>query len=96
MQLQNDWDELARFAREQGVRIGAVNPNLFQEDEYRLGSFCHPDAGVRRRALEHCLVTLSDFAGAHEDAIREVDLNPVIVAPRGQGVCVVDATIVLR
>src|SRR5439155_1150870 len=28
---------------------------LFQDDEYRLGSFCHPDAAVRRRALEHCL-----------------------------------------
>ena len=51
----DDWEELARFAEEQGVRIGAVNPNLFQDDEYRLGSFCHPDAGVRRQALEHCL-----------------------------------------
>jgi L-rhamnose isomerase / sugar isomerase len=53
--LVDDWDELARFAQEQGVRIGAVNPNLFQDQEYRLGSFCHPDAVVRRRALDHCL-----------------------------------------
>src|ERR687898_1323301 len=28
----DDWDELRRFAEEQGVRIGAVNPNLFQDD----------------------------------------------------------------
>jgi L-rhamnose isomerase/sugar isomerase len=50
-----DWDELGTFAEEQGVRIGAVNPNLFQEDDYRLGSLCHPDERVRRQALAHCL-----------------------------------------
>jgi L-rhamnose isomerase/sugar isomerase len=51
----DDWDELRGYAEEQGIRIGAVNPNLFQDDEYRLGSLCHPDAGVRRQALDHCL-----------------------------------------
>ena len=49
-----DWSALSAYAREQGVRIGAVNPNLFGEDEYRLGSVCHPDPAVRRRALDHC------------------------------------------
>jgi L-rhamnose isomerase/sugar isomerase len=53
--LTDDWDELRRFAESEGVRIGAVNPNLFQDDEYRLGSLCHPDSRVRRRALDHCL-----------------------------------------
>jgi L-rhamnose isomerase/sugar isomerase len=51
----DDWEELRRFAEAEGVRIGAVNPNLFSDDEYRLGSFCHPDSGVRRQALEHSL-----------------------------------------
>jgi L-rhamnose isomerase/sugar isomerase len=51
----DDWDELVQFAEEQGVQIGAVNPNLFQDDAYRLGSFCHPDPGVRSQALAHCL-----------------------------------------
>src|SRR3954471_7492549 len=50
-----DWDELRAFAEAQGIRIGAINPNLFQDDEYRLGSICSPDAAVRRQALEHCL-----------------------------------------
>ncbi len=50
-----DWDELQRFAEGQGVRIGAVNPNLFQDNEYRLGSLCHPRERVRGQALEHCL-----------------------------------------
>ncbi len=53
-QVEN-WDELRRFAEGAGVRIGAVNPNLFQDDAYRLGSLAHPDAGVRRLAIEHCL-----------------------------------------
>jgi L-rhamnose isomerase/sugar isomerase len=51
----DDWGELRLRAEERGIRIGAVNPNLFGEDEYRLGSLCNPDAGVRRRALDHCL-----------------------------------------
>jgi L-rhamnose isomerase / sugar isomerase len=51
----DDWDELRRFADEEGVRIGAVNPNLFQDDAYRLGSLCHPSEAVRRQALDHCL-----------------------------------------
>jgi L-rhamnose isomerase / sugar isomerase len=51
----DDWEELRRYAEEQGIRLGAVNPNLFQDDEYRLGSICHPDPRVRRRALAHCL-----------------------------------------
>ena len=50
----DDWAALAAHAGERGVRIGAINPNLFGEDEYRLGSFCHPDASVRAKALDHC------------------------------------------
>src|SRR3984893_1693417 len=51
----DDWDALGQAAADHGVAIGAVNPNLFQEDDYRLGSLCHPDARVRRRAVEHVL-----------------------------------------
>jgi L-rhamnose isomerase/sugar isomerase len=49
----DDWDALREHAGELGLRLGAINPNLFQEPEYKLGSVCHPDAGVRRRAVEH-------------------------------------------
>jgi L-rhamnose isomerase/sugar isomerase len=38
-----------------GLRVGAVNPNLFQDADYRLGSVTHPDAGVRRKATDHLL-----------------------------------------
>jgi len=50
----DDYRDLRRYAEEQGVRIGAINPNLFGDDAYRLGSLCNPDAGVRARALAHC------------------------------------------
>ena len=51
----DDPSELDERARALGLRIGAVNPNLFQEEEYRLGSVCHPDPGVRRHATDHLL-----------------------------------------
>ena len=51
----DDWNELAAFAESEGVRLGAINGNVFQGDDYRLGSFCHPEARVRRMAIDHCL-----------------------------------------
>jgi L-rhamnose isomerase/sugar isomerase len=51
----SDWDELKRVASSHGIAIGAINPNLFQDDDYRLGSFCNPSAAIRRRAVEHVL-----------------------------------------
>ena len=57
--LHFPWDQVEDFAalrdrlRELGLRVGAVNPNLFQDQDYRLGSLCNPDAGIRRKALDH-------------------------------------------
>src|SRR5437660_11947178 len=45
----DDWDALRNFAERHGVKIGAINPNLFQDDEYMLGSLANPSAAVRRR-----------------------------------------------
>jgi len=50
-----DWERLTAYAREQGLEIGAINPNLFQEEEYRLGSVAHPDPKVRGKAIGHIL-----------------------------------------
>ena len=49
-----DYASLRRHGEKEGIRLGAINPNLFGSDEYRLGSLCNPDARVRARALEHC------------------------------------------
>lgn len=49
----DDYAKLAAHAAELGVRIGAINSNLFQDDDYRLGSLTHPDLAVRRKAVAH-------------------------------------------
>jgi L-rhamnose isomerase/sugar isomerase len=51
----DDWQAVRAYADHLGLRIGAVNPNLFQDDEYRLGSLCHVNSQVRRRAVDHVL-----------------------------------------
>jgi L-rhamnose isomerase/sugar isomerase len=50
-----DYGELKGYAEDLGLRVGAVNPNLFQEENYKLGSVCNPDPAVRRKATEHLL-----------------------------------------
>lgn len=50
-----DYGKLKAHAESLGVAIGAVNPNVFQDDEYMLGSVCNADASVRRRATDHML-----------------------------------------
>jgi len=46
---------VARLARKAGIRIGSINPNLFQDQHYKLGSLCSPDAQARQAAMDHCL-----------------------------------------
>ena len=41
------------LARRFGIRPGSINPNLFQDAEYKFGSLCHPDPAVRERARGH-------------------------------------------
>lgn len=53
--LTDDWSALGRRAEELGVSIGAINPNLFQDEDFKLGSLCHPSIGVRNKAIDHCL-----------------------------------------
>jgi acyl-CoA synthetase (NDP forming) len=49
-----------------------------------------------KEALARLIVTLSQFAADHADRIEEIDLNPIIVHPQGEGLTVVDALIVKR
>lgn len=44
-----DYAALSAHAADSGVRIGAVNSNLFQDDDYRLGSLTHPTRWSARR-----------------------------------------------
>jgi L-rhamnose isomerase/sugar isomerase len=51
----DDLSALRAHAEGLGLRIGAVNPNLFQDPDYRLGSITNPDARIRDKAVAHLI-----------------------------------------
>ncbi|NOV00936.1 L-rhamnose isomerase [Paenibacillus planticolens] len=51
----DDYAKLKQHAADLGVSIGAVNPNLFQEDDYIFGSVTNSNAAIRRKATDHLL-----------------------------------------
>jgi L-rhamnose isomerase / sugar isomerase len=53
-----DLQALRAHIEARGLRVGAVNPNLFQDPDYKLGSVTHPDPAVREKAVEHLLECL--------------------------------------
>jgi len=51
----DDWQAIGVYAASLGLHIGAVNPNLFQEEGYRFGSLCHVEQRIREQAIAHVL-----------------------------------------
>jgi L-rhamnose isomerase/sugar isomerase len=62
----DDFGKLSEHASSLGLRIGMINANTFQDEDYKLGSICHPDRVVRRKALQHLLdcVDVMDATGS--------------------------------
>ncbi|HEY7222639.1 MAG TPA: L-rhamnose isomerase [Micromonosporaceae bacterium] len=62
----DDYADLATHAAGQGVRLGAINSNVFQDNDYKLGSVTNPDPAVRRKAVDHLLecVDIMDATGS--------------------------------
>ena len=54
----DDYGALRDHIEKRGLRVGAVNPNLFQDPDYKLGSVTHPDAAVRDKAVGHLVECL--------------------------------------
>jgi L-rhamnose isomerase / sugar isomerase len=46
-------EDVRHYAERYGVLTGSINPNLFQDQEYKYGSFGNPDPAIRERALQH-------------------------------------------
>ena len=65
----DDYDGMRQYAEERGIRIGAVNPNVFQDDEYRLGSLGNPDRGIQEQALDHLLECCEIMRKTHSDSL---------------------------
>ncbi|MDT0303570.1 L-rhamnose isomerase [Streptomonospora wellingtoniae] len=66
----DDYAELAAYARDQGVRVGTVNANVFQDDDFKLGSVTNPDPGIRAKALDHLFACIDVM-----DATGSADLK---------------------
>ncbi len=72
MALHIPWDKVDDYAaftahaKAGGIEIGAINANVFQDDDYKLGSVCNPDRKVRAKALAHLLecVDIMDATGS--------------------------------
>ena len=56
----DDYAALAAHAKSRGIRIGTVNSNVFQDDDYKLGSVCNPDPRIRAKASLHSSTIPSD------------------------------------
>jgi L-rhamnose isomerase / sugar isomerase len=70
-----DYGALAQYARAQGVQLGAINPNLFQEDNYKFGSITNADPAIRRQAVEHMLecIDIMRISGSRDLSIWLAD-----------------------
>ncbi|HEY2016272.1 MAG TPA: TIM barrel protein [Bryobacteraceae bacterium] len=53
-----DTAAVQEMARMNGLRAGAINPNVFQDQVYKYGSLGNPDAAVRKEALDHILASI--------------------------------------
>jgi len=64
----DDYRALADHAAERGVALGAINSNVFQDDDYKLGSVTNPDPRIRRKATDHLLdcVAIMDKTGSRD------------------------------
>jgi L-rhamnose isomerase/sugar isomerase len=64
----DDFGALREYAGGLGVRLGTVNSNTFQDDDYKLGSLTHRDPLVRQKAIDHNLgcVDVMDATGSRD------------------------------
>ncbi len=58
-----------------GVRSGSINPNLFQDQEYKYGSLCNPSAAIRQQAVAHMLdsIEIAKALGARDISLWLAD-----------------------
>jgi L-rhamnose isomerase/sugar isomerase len=64
----DDYGALSAFAQDLGIELGAINTNVFQDNDYKLGSVTNPDPGIRRKATDHLLeaIEIMDATGSRD------------------------------
>ncbi|NDK31845.1 L-rhamnose isomerase [Nesterenkonia haasae] len=53
--MVDDFGTLTRYAADQGIDIGTINSNTFQDDDYKFGGLTHHDPVIRQKAVDHHL-----------------------------------------
>src|SRR5271170_1334469 len=66
-----DVGEVEKLSKKHGIRAGSINPNIFQNQEYKYGSLGNPDAAIRRMAIDHILECV-----AIAEALKSRDVSP--------------------
>ena len=71
----SDAETIKALEAEHGVRAGSINPNLFQDPEYKFGSICNPDPAVREKATKHLIdsVEIGKAVGSAEVSVWLAD-----------------------
>jgi L-rhamnose isomerase/sugar isomerase len=64
----DDYARLAAVAKDQGIELGTINANVFQDDDYKFGSLTNADPRIRRKALDHLYecVDIMDETGSRD------------------------------
>ncbi len=64
----DDYAHFAAYAKEVGIAIGTINANVFQDNDYKLGSVCNPDASIRAKAVDHLYecIDIMDTTGVRD------------------------------
>ena len=70
-----DANKIKALEKKTGVRAGSINPNLFQEPEYKFGSICNPSAEIREKSIAHLLdsVEIGKAVGSAEVSLWIAD-----------------------
>ena len=66
----DDYDALRRHAEDQGISIGTINSNVFQDEDYKLGSLCNPDERIRAKAIAHHLECIDIMRATGSPALK--------------------------
>ena len=66
----DDYDALRRHAEDRGIRIGTINSNVFQDEDYKLGSLTNPDQRVRAKAIAHHLECIDIMRATSAPALK--------------------------
>jgi L-rhamnose isomerase / sugar isomerase len=70
-----DVPEVRSLERQFAIRSGSINPNLFQDQDYKFGSLCNPSASIRARALQHLVdsIEIAKALGARDISLWLAD-----------------------